>query len=95
MYRACRMATKAYDGPDVVRSRASFGRTLALLRGTIEELNTATVAAQRYEALRCLGPNRAAVCRRIYAGFYAIANASIVRAPNRNQELLHAPLPPA
>ena len=53
-------------------------------RALIEELKTAAVAAQRYEALRCLGPNRAAVCRRVYIEFYAIANASIARAANRN-----------
>ena len=45
----------------------------ALLQTTIEEFSRSAVAAQRYEALRCLGPNRVAVCRRIFAEYYAIA----------------------
>jgi len=45
----------------------------ALLQTTIEEFARSAVAAQRYEALRCLGPNRVAACRRIFAEYYAVA----------------------
>jgi len=56
---------------------------LTLLQTAIAEFARSTVAAQRYEALRCLGPNRVAVCRRIFAEYYAIARTSTMERASR------------
>jgi wyosine [tRNA(Phe)-imidazoG37] synthetase (radical SAM superfamily) len=59
------------------------GYALMLLQTTIDEFARSTIAAQRYEALRCLGPNRVAVCRRIFAEYYAIARSSTMERASR------------
>jgi hypothetical protein len=65
-----------HDVCQPVRRRTFLGRdAFALLQAATDEFARSIVAAQRYEALRCLGPNRVAVCRRIFAEYYAVAKA--------------------
>ena len=73
-----------HDVCQPVRRRTFLRRdALALLQTAIDEFARSIVAAQRYEALRCLGPNRVAVCRRIFAEHYAIAKPSTMERASR------------
>jgi hypothetical protein len=65
-----------HDISDGVWSSAPHKQAgVALVRATIEEFRRATVASERYEALRGLGASRAAVCRRIFEEVYALTTA--------------------
>jgi len=73
-----------HDVCQPVRCRTSVRRyALTLLQTSIDEFARSTVAAQRYEALRRLDPNRVAVCRRIFAEYYAIARPSTMERASR------------